>query len=410
MSTVQQAVLAFLDEKSWDAKQLAERSGINQLTINALIDDGSLPRKAEHREYLRVVLGINKPKWADLLMASSGLPNLPDDHAPLQVLIAKHMFLQGLTERGLSKLSGIPYGTVLGVVRKGAIPRGNSLHRIGDALGLEPSTLAAALQRSGGNPEALPGSGNDTPIEDGLAPLVARRIRQLGLTIGSYAEKLQVGYLQLSRFLDSGTPPADSSILQALRDDLELDEDAFLTAVETGQFQPKPGTVSARKGEPPPDASQLQQALMRYMNSNKMTIKALADQLSLSQITVSRLVKQGVRPSRSRTHQQLRDLLELSEDEYGDLLADRLEKPTTTKRSHSDALIPKASRGKARGAEPDHETTTALIAKTTITDEADEFEALPITMSNQEIMDALHHLSADKRQLLVSFIHRLIRK
>ena len=170
MSTIQQAVIDFIENENMNAKQLAERSGINQLTINALIKDGSLPRKAEHREYLQVVLSVEKETWAEMLLESSGLPNLPDDTAPLQALIAKHMFLQGLTERGLSKLSGIPYGTVLGVVRKGAIPRGNSLHRIGDSLGIESAVLSAALQRSGGNPEALPNQPEEDPLDEGLAP------------------------------------------------------------------------------------------------------------------------------------------------------------------------------------------------------------------------------------------------
>ena len=149
MPTIQQAVLDFLEHENMTPKQLAERSGINQLTINSLVKDGSLPRKAEHREYLRVVLDIKKESWADMLLESSGLPNLPDDVAPLQALIAKHMFLQGLTERGLSKLSGIPYGTVLGVVRKGAIPRGNSFtpHRRFTGARAKPTLCRPPTQR-----------------------------------------------------------------------------------------------------------------------------------------------------------------------------------------------------------------------------------------------------------------------
>ncbi|TVR42028.1 MAG: hypothetical protein EA402_12365 [Planctomycetota bacterium] len=412
MSTIQELAHEFVSQRNWSPRQLAERSGINQLTINGLLNEGNIPRKAEHREYLRVVLGLSIEDWADALLESSNLPNLPDEDAPLQVLIAKHMFLQGLTERGLAKLSGIPYGTVLGVVRKGAIPRGNSLHRIGDALGLEPSLVAAALQRSGGNPQSLPGMDNpEGDIEEGLAPLVARRIRKLGLSIGSYAERLDVGYLQLSRFLDSGEPPEDSTLLSALRSDLGLEEDEFQTAIQAGEQERKPGTVVARKGEPPPDASQLQQALIRYLNSNKLTIKALSEMLSLSQITVSRLVKQGVRPARSRTHQQLRQLLGLSEDEYGDLLADRLEKSTTSKRVASEALTPKTAAHRQRsGNSPDHESTAALIAKTSVkSGESDEFEASTIELSEAEILDSVRKLKGTKRQSFFSYLQRLLR-
>ena len=79
---------------------------------------------------------------------------------------------------------------------------------------------------------------------------------------------------------------------------------------------------------------------------------------------MSRLVKKGVRPSRSRTHSQLRTLLDLSENEYGDLLANRLKSSSTTFASRgpvdvdSDALTPIPTKPRLKN-EPDHDTTGA---------------------------------------------------
>ncbi|TVR09593.1 MAG: hypothetical protein EA401_12830 [Planctomycetota bacterium] len=407
MPTVQDLVKDHMAQHHMDSRQFAERCGVNQMTISSLISDGSLPRKAEHRENIREVLGLDSDTWADALMASSGYPIFPDDEAPLQYLIAYHMFRQGMTERALSLLSGIPYGTIMGLVRKGAIPRGNSLNRIGDALGLEPSLVAAATQRSGGNANTLPPPPvTHTAAKEGLAPMVARRIRNLGLSMGAYAEKLGLRYFQLSRFLDSGTPPQEPAFLQALRDDLELDDEAFSLAIETGSHKPRPGTVSARKGQPPPDASLLQQALIAYMNTHRMTIKALAQKLSLSQITVSRLVKHGTRPSRSRTHAQLRQLLELTEDEYGALLAGQ----SARKKHHqgdTEALTPKSR--KPSSSKADYPESAALTG-TAEQNGDEEFYATDIhsDMSDKDIMHCLSTLTPRQRAAFIKSLREVL--
>ena len=92
---IQQAVLDFIETENMTPKELAERSGINQLTVNSLVKDGSLPRKAEHREYLRAVLDISKESWAEMLLESNGLPNLPDV-APSRHLLQNICFYKGL--------------------------------------------------------------------------------------------------------------------------------------------------------------------------------------------------------------------------------------------------------------------------------------------------------------------------
>ena len=202
--------------------------------------------------------------------------------------------------------------------------------------------------------------------------------------------------------------------MAALREDLNLDEKSFTAAITSAHSAPKPGTVSSRKGEPPPDSSQLQQALIRYMNRKKLTIKALSDILQLSQITVSRLVKQGVRPSRSRTHSQLRSLLDLTENEYGDLLANKLDSRSTAFSSQAtpshvetDALTPITDKNARPKDAPDHDTTTALIAKASESSDDMEFEATSLNMTDEEIMEQLSVMSDHQRQALVTYIQRL---
>ena len=117
--------------------------------------------------------------------------------------------------------------------------------------------------------------------------------------------------------------------------------------------------------------------------------------------------------SRSRTHQQLRDLLELTEEEYGDLLANQLQPGSTAfaiqtnkQKPESDALTPKTKQTTKTKDDPDHDTTTALIAKSRLESGDDhEFEAISLDMSDDEILDKVQNLSQNQRQSLVSLHH-----
>ena len=57
-----------------------------------------------------------------------------------------------------------------------------------------------------------------------------------------------------------------------------------------------------------------------FMRDNRMTLKALAKKADLSQVTVSRLVKQGQMPTRATTHLKLQELLGMSPERYQGLI------------------------------------------------------------------------------------------
>jgi transcriptional regulator with XRE-family HTH domain len=229
---------------------------------------------------------------------------------------------------------------------------------------------------------------------------VARRIRELGLSIAGYAKQLGVGYMPISRFLSSGTPPENAAMRSAIQQDLGLSDEDFDEAMQSGSDAPKPGTVTVRAGEPPPDASPLQIALVNYMQANKLTIKGLSQRIGLSQITVSRLVKQGAQPSRTRTHQRLQSILGLGDEEYQDLVsadggASRsaasiaLQQKDGPIDDYTPSIEEPASR-RARGDDDDYPTTDDL------------------SISDVELMRLVKRLNRQQRATLATFLRTLL--
>ena len=53
--------------------------------------------------------------------------------------------------------------------------------------------------------------------------MVAKVMQTRGQTIGSFAKDLGVGYFTMAKFLDSGSPPSDETILKSIQRILDLD-------------------------------------------------------------------------------------------------------------------------------------------------------------------------------------------
>lgn len=386
METLQDLVQRHLAETGASARSLAERLGMSYPTLLSIVNKGSLPRKQEHREGLRQLLGVNEYDWSIVLLASAGLEIDEADLEPptFQVLVARHMYSAGMTEQSLSKAAKVPYPTVVGVVRKGIIPRVNALEQLRRALGLDEAEVEAAVGNSRDRRRISERHTLDLVSgEEGLATIVAGRIRDAGQTIAQFARDNQLGYLSLSRFLASGEPPADATARETLRQAVGLSRVVFERALDLDESAPHPATVTTRAGEPPPEATPLQVALLRFMRDHNLTIKSLSQRSGLSQITVSRLVKQGSPPSRARTHQQLQELLGLTEAEYLELIKPSGEVPLPTP-VHADA-----------GDEDEFAPTTAIEARIDLE-------------GDQELRELLAQVTVEQRDELLDLLRSLV--
>jgi transcriptional regulator with XRE-family HTH domain len=314
-----------LQQHHCTARTLAEQCRMSYPTALAVVNQGLVPRKPEHREYLRRFLGFEERPWADLLLQASGIEALAADRptAALQLQVAREMFALGLSEQTLANLAGVPYPSVLNLVRKGTIPRSDALRAIAGALAIDADHLAATAaacrqERRRQDPRHMEVAiDEETP---GLAQLVARHIARERTTIGAFAKSTGIGYLTLSRFLTHGRPPGRLEVLRPLRQALGLSHEEFAAALQCGQGRPAPASVSVRVDGIPANANPLQAELIRHMRQHKLTIKCLSQRTGLSQITISRLIKHGALPRRDKTHQAIRGLLRLDEDAYRALL------------------------------------------------------------------------------------------
>lgn len=334
MTTLKDLINKRLEGTGLSARALAERTGMSYPTVLSLVNKGHVPRKVEHREALRKALEIDTDTWARVLAASSdqAIDLSGDGPQSLQQIVLKALLSQGHSEQSFAKATGIPYPTVLGVTRKGVLPRQDSLARLAEALGLDMEEVERAADRSrdlrrDGPPPAAP---EGTPS---LAHLVAAALHRQGLSVGGFARAHELPYIALMKLVNTGQPPADQSVLDRLAAALHLTPSQFAASLEQSASHPEPAIMDndAVVGTP------LQSALREVMERKALTMKAFAELSELSVLTATRLVKHGAMPSRATTHQKLRGLLGLSEAEYDQLIKlSHPKSPTTDMVPHDE--------------------------------------------------------------------------
>ena len=237
MPTLKDVVTDHLEAHGKSIRTLAREAGITYPTLLGVLNRGTVPRKKEHREALRKALGFDPEAWNEILVASTSSfsRDNSEDFMTLQQLISREMYAEGLTEQSLAEKAGVAYSTVMGITRKGSIPRKPSLMKIVNSLNIDDDTIEEAVQNSrsirqtGVNPVEM----NEDPEEiDHLSSIVVKHIMARQQTIGSFAQDLRIGYLTLSRFLSTGVPPQDKQVLTSLRRMLGIDTETFQAAFE----------------------------------------------------------------------------------------------------------------------------------------------------------------------------------
>jgi len=343
MATLQDLLKRHLDARNISVKTLAERLGMSYPTVLALIKKGSVPRSQEHRDALRNELELSTDAWAAVFSSSmrDGVDIPAEGPLTLQQLVTKAMLVQGYSEQSLADKSGVPYPTLLGVTRKGAIPRTDTIATMAEVLGIDAATMEDAValskDRRGlsehvSTTHAHVGSHSDTDTysenEDAeptdmvavsLAQVALDVITKAGVSTAYFAKENDIPYITLMRLIREGMPPVRSAMLQLMKKAFGLDEAAFESALDCSRANPAPAS-RAKASEIA--SNPLQASLLRVVDERGLTVKAFADLADLSVLTATRLLKKGDLPGRQATHGKLRGLLNLSESEY-DLLLQR---------------------------------------------------------------------------------------
>ena len=334
MPTLKDLLETHLAKRRITPRVLAEQTGMSYATLLSLVNDGHVPRKVEHREALRQALGVDHDAWAKALAASGpdGIEVDGDGPPTLQQLVVQALHRNGYSEQSFAKESGIPYPTLLGITRKAAIPRSDTLIRLADALGLVQDEVFAAAEQSKGQrrsetasiaatPAPAPVARAEPPAAPAALPSLATQVaaaaRRQAVSLGVFARMHDLPYLSLARLVATGVPPADEEIHERLAAALGLTAEQFATSLAQSTTQPEPAQMDADAND---QGTPLQTALRAVMERKGMTMKAFAELSELSVLTATRLVKHGALPSRATTHQKLRLLLDLPESDYDLLL------------------------------------------------------------------------------------------
>lgn len=318
MRTVQALLGRHLQRTGQTARAFAETSGVSYPTVLAAVNKGSLPRKPLHREALRFALDVPVAAWAAAVAASGrDAIDLGGEAPTLQQLILRAILVRGQTEQTFAEATGVPYPTILGVTRKGAIPRADSLATMTSALSLDATDVRAAIERSWAvRREGTPPV--PSPESQNLAQLVANTARRNGQSLAAFARVHELPYLAVTKLVRNGVPPDETDVLDRMAQALGLDDDDFQACLDRSRQDPLPADSNGASDDVV--ATPLQAALRAVIQRKSLTMKAFAELSELSVLTATRLVKHGALPSRSTTHAKLARLLDLSEAEYSELL------------------------------------------------------------------------------------------
>jgi predicted transcriptional regulator len=318
MSKLSEIIQGHLSKQTLSARAFADQVGVSYPTLLSLLNNGHVPRRPEHRESLRLALGCDHDGWANVLASSRDGIELPsDDLCTLQQLVVKALYSQGFSEQSFARATGVPYPTILGITGKGAIPRRDTLDVIADALSLEKTVVEQAVENSKTARRSEERVADEMPIPVGasLKEQVAAVIERSGLSVAAFAREHDMPYLSLMKLLDAGVTPS-----QEVQDQLKKTVSAAMDQDMSDELPPSVQIVKV----PAERAllSPFQKALTDYIDQHALTLKAFAERCDVSVVTATRMARFGILPGRAGTHEKIRALLNLNEDDYARLIKD----------------------------------------------------------------------------------------
>lgn len=340
---------AHIENAGTSARALAEKIDASYPSVLAWMSKGGIPRKPEHREALRRELALAPDVFSRVLAVSSKESiDLPED-GPLDLrqLVLKCLGERNLTERTFADLANIPYATLMGVTRRGAVPRGATLEQLAQALGLPIEEVREAAGRTRGEAEAAghavevtdehetrshgaadrpltaqvqPEAAHPEPPSGELARVANERVAASGLSAAAYARTHGLPYLALSRLLATGEEPEAPEVLAQLREAFPAAPPAPAAAPEKPQVRDDDSRALHRSDDSGPQAGHpLHAALLKMVRDRGWSQMRFAQESGLAVPTAAKLLK-GELPGRGPTHQKLRELLGLDQAAYAALL------------------------------------------------------------------------------------------
>ncbi len=338
---------AHLAATGGSARALAEKLDASYPSVLSWMSKGGVPRKPEHREGLRRELAMAPDAFARVLAVSSKDPIDIPQAGPLDLrqLLLKHLNERNLTERTFADLSGIPYATLMGVTRRGAVPRGGTLEQLAQAIGIDIDLVRASADRTRGEAEAAghpvevtaeaepsmqritathaspaAESSAHEPASGDLARIANERVAASGLSAAAYARTHGLPYLALSKLLATGVEPEMSDVLAQLRAAFPPGPSTVANApARTSASAKEPGSRALhRQGDSVADHP-LQEALLKLCKDRGWNQQKFAQASGLAVPTAAKLLK-GELPGRGPTHQKLREILGLDPVSYAALL------------------------------------------------------------------------------------------
>lgn len=411
MPTIQVLLHEFMKKHDLNAAQVSKQTKIGYPTLLSLVKEGGAPRKLEHREALRKLLEVDTKVWVSALGESLGMDIPPDDGSQgqdtLGTLIARAMFDANMNEHALAERCHVPFATIANIIRKNAVPRRPVLEVLAKELNIpmkriwavvDCTRLTRVVQQSSGqvsgtrhNAATTQSGTKAIPTQNqGLAQLVVHHIAQRGLSIAGFARALGTSYLEVSRFLSSGKVPEDESFLERIRTELQLDERSFSCALKNSHEQPQSASLEEEAQEIPADANPLQAEILRFMQDHNLNLANIAKRTTLSMVTLNRVIRQGILPSRETTHAALCTLLGIDRMVYDNLLCQEYITGVLKRRSG-----PKAGKRSTRQYQPSTTDRERPI---------DTHAALSANGLDEDLVDLLRSLDPQQISLVKDFV------
>ena len=135
LSSVPQLLQERMQEQGMSLRSVSDAIDVSYSVLMGVVRDHTIPRRAEDRLALQGFWGVSERDW-NALIASVASNRGEDTRSlmTLQQLITRALYEKNLTEQELAQRSGVPYATVMGVTRKGSVPRQSTLNTIARAL------------------------------------------------------------------------------------------------------------------------------------------------------------------------------------------------------------------------------------------------------------------------------------
>ena len=410
MATLQDLLRRHIADKGVSVRTLADKLDISYPTLLSLVNEGGVPRKQAHRESIKRELGVDTTRWAQALAASQkDAVDIPTEGPlSLQQIVIREMHAHGHTEQSLATRSGLPYPTIMGVTRKGAVPRSDTLAKLAEVLDVPLDHLQKAAEHTRSKRGDGEGSGARAaiaPVGPHLAQQALDAVTRSGLSMATFAREKNLPYLSFSRLISTGIVPDDEEVLTVLRQALEMDDEAFVVALAAARANPQ---AASREEASRIAGTPLQAALRNLLAEKGWSLQAFADAADLSVVTAGRLVRDGELPGRVATHTKLKTLLGLADDAY-DLLVARSRQQTLAAEVkehqsgyHVQSVVPSVPSQPTSALEPATNKVQAAVQAAATT------PSHPAPTKDIELLELIERLNPSQRRALDQFIRTLV--